>query len=85
MNFNRIYAEVFTFSRCYDTNTASRKMAYIVEYVFAYGAARSGKVCVIVDTLMNDEKLMDDLKTGLATELMRRYAPEIFSERNIIF
>lgn len=78
----KVFAHVFCFERL-DT-TPDRALRFTIEYCFITGERRSGKASFDADPMVNDAKLTADLKDSLAAHLNEKFAPETFTDKDII-
>jgi hypothetical protein len=59
-------------------------LKYMVEYSSLQSPSRSGKAGLSISVPVNEKKMTDDLKDALATHLSTKYAPDTFTDRDIV-
>lgn len=78
----KVFAHVFGYERL-DT-TPDKTLRFTIEYCFITGDRRSGKFSFEPEAMINETKLTDDLKEGLAAHLNERFSPAVFTAKDII-
>ena len=78
----KVFAHVYSYERL-DT-TPDKTLRFTLEYCFITGENRSGKASFDSGAMVNDAKLTADLKDGLVAHLNERFAPETFTDKDII-
>lgn len=76
----KIFASLFSRTR----GSVDGTLKCVIEYVFVYGPARSGKVSVDIGPIGNESSIQDDLKDALVVFLNNMFPGEFYTSNDVV-